>query len=93
MEKSIKIAIIMAAILFAVFVFLAIAFYSIPVEGPEPHPPGGLANPAAVYCIDQGYELAPPKDGEDATCVFPDGSECPQWDFFNEECGQEWIKE
>ncbi len=28
--------------------------------------------------------------GEDADCVFPDGSRCGQWDFLSGRCGQEF---
>jgi len=45
MEKHIKIAIILAAIIFVIFIFLAFAFQSVPIESPVPHPPGGLASP------------------------------------------------
>ena len=53
----------------------------------------GLANPAAVYCQDQGGSLEPVErdGGMDADCIFEDGSRCPQWDYFREDCepGQE----
>ena len=41
----------------------------------------GMANPAAVYCAELGYQLA----GEQ--CAFPDGTSCGQWAFFRGECG------
>lgn len=58
-----------------------------------------LANPAAVYCKEQGYELESREDesgNQYSVCIFPDGSECNQWAFFrgecypqnNEECGK-----
>jgi hypothetical protein len=57
-------------------------------EQPEETIPG-MPNPAAVYCEGLGYEMeAVTRDGgEDADCVFPDGSRCPQWDFFTGRCG------
>jgi putative hemolysin len=42
----------------------------------------GPANPAAVYCSELGYTLT------DSDCVFPDGSTCEQWSFWNGQCGQ-----
>lgn len=50
-----------------------------------------LANPAAVYCESLGYTLEPREnaDGMDAACIFPDGNECPQWDFLAGRCGNE----
>ena len=50
----------------------------------------GLANPAAVYCEGLGYtmETVERNGGEDADCVFPDDTRCPQWDFLAGRCGQ-----
>jgi putative hemolysin len=57
-------------------------------EQPEETMPG-MPNPAAVYCEGLGYQMeAVTRDGgEDADCVFPDDSHCPQWDFFAGRCG------
>lgn len=43
----------------------------------------GMANPAAVYCSNQGYEYS------DGSCVFPDGSSCDAWKFYRGECKYE----
>jgi putative hemolysin len=53
----------------------------------------GLPNPAAVYCEGLGYttETRQTEGGEDAVCIFPDGSECWQWDFLSGRCGQTWT--
>lgn len=47
-----------------------------------------LPNPAAVYCQEQGGVLQSiySPDGEDALCVFDNGSHCWQWDYHNGEC-------
>ena len=97
-EKAIKIAKIVA-IPVVIFVLILVAGAWVlessvvyEMEGPEPHGPGGLHDPAEVYCIEQGYHVEPPKDGQDSTCVFPDGSECPKYEFYSNECGQEWAK-
>jgi putative hemolysin len=50
----------------------------------------GLPNPAAVYCQEQGYsyEIRTAGDGsQSGVCIFPDGSECDEWEFFRGECG------
>jgi len=48
-----------------------------------------LANPASVYCVGQGGTLEIRTDsqgGQYGVCVFSDGSECEEWDYFNGEC-------
>jgi putative hemolysin len=49
----------------------------------------GLANPAAVFCQEQGYDWQVRTDqdgGQYGVCIFPDGSECDEWAFFNGQC-------
>lgn len=48
----------------------------------------GLANPASVYCQEQGgrLEIRSGEGGEVGICVFADGSECEEWAFFRGEC-------
>jgi eight-cysteine-cluster-containing protein len=48
----------------------------------------GIANPASVYCEEQGYDLEMRTDenGSYGVCIFPDGSECEEWSFFRREC-------
>lgn len=49
----------------------------------------GLANPASVYCEEQGgtLEIRTAADGsQTGVCVFEDGSECEEWAFFRGEC-------
>lgn len=50
----------------------------------------GMANPAAVYCMELGYEYRIEKrdSGEYGVCVLPDG-ECRAWDFLTGRCGRE----
>ena len=49
----------------------------------------GIGNAAAIYCEAQGYTYEI-RDGEDGNqcgaCVFPDGSACNSWMFFQGEC-------
>ncbi len=58
----------------------------------------GMANPASVYCEDQGYTLEIRSDAEGneyGVCIFPDGSECEEWAFFRGECapGSQAVEE
>jgi len=48
----------------------------------------GLANPASVYCEGQGgtIEGRIVEGGAKGFCLFEDGSECGQWDFFRGDC-------
>jgi putative hemolysin len=51
-------------------------------------PSTGLANPASVYCEEQGYtlEMRADDNGTIGVCIFPDGSECEEWAFYRGEC-------
>jgi len=49
-----------------------------------------IPNPAAVFCEEQGYayEIRTEADGsQHGVCIFPDGSECDGWDYYNGKCG------
>jgi len=49
----------------------------------------GLANPASVYCEQQGGKLETKTDadgGQSGFCIFADGSECEEWSYFRAEC-------
>ena len=52
-----------------------------------------MANPSAVYCEGLGYSMENVirNGGEDADCVFTDGSRCAQWDFLSGRCGQDFT--
>jgi hypothetical protein len=48
-----------------------------------------LANPASVFCEDQGgtVEIRTAADGsQQGFCLFADGTECDEWAFFRGEC-------
>ncbi|MGE5122991.1 MAG: DUF333 domain-containing protein [Acidobacteriaceae bacterium] len=50
---------------------------------------GSLPNPASVFCEQQGYtlQIRTAEDGSQrGVCVFPDGSECDEWAYFQAEC-------
>jgi putative hemolysin len=62
---------------------LALALLAVPASM-------GVPNPAAVYCDALGYSLEtrtdPEKGCEVGCCIFPDGSECDERDYFDGEC-------
>jgi|APSaa5957512622_1039677.scaffolds.fasta_scaffold36063_3 putative hemolysin len=48
-----------------------------------------IANPASVYCLQQGGELEIRDDssgGQVGYCVFLGGMECEEWEYFRGEC-------
>jgi len=52
-------------------------------------PQVNMANPASVYCEQQGnkLEIRTAADGsQSGVCIFPDGSECEEWAYFRGEC-------
>ncbi len=57
----------------------------------------GTANPAAVFCDDNGGKLSTRNGyaGEKTYCVFDDNTECEQWSFYRGECkkGEHEIEE
>ncbi len=52
----------------------------------------GVPNPASFYCQEMGYnlEMKETDAGTQGICVFPDGSECDEWDFLAGRCGAEF---
>ncbi|MDY0019299.1 MAG: DUF333 domain-containing protein [Anaerolineae bacterium] len=55
-----------------------------------------LANPASVYCEDQGYALEIRTDeagGQFGVCIFPNGTECEEWAFFRGTCNSEQAEQ
>ncbi len=48
-----------------------------------------LANPASVYCEEQGGTLRTEENdaGQYAICTLPDGTECEEWAYYRRECG------
>jgi uncharacterized protein len=47
-------------------------------------PAAGLANPASVFCIDQGgtVEIVDEEDGQVGYCNLPDGTRIEEWEYF-----------
>jgi len=54
-----------------------------------------IANPASVFCLDQNGSLAFKADtngNQFAVCVFDDGRECEEWEFYRtKKCGNSSI--
>ncbi len=82
---------IIGLILVLIVLVYAVAFFKETEEKPEEVQ---LANPAAVYCKEQGGTLESFvfESGEDGYCVFDDGSKCWQWDFYQGYCGKGQLK-
>lgn len=60
-----------------------------PTPVPTSAPTMGMANPASVYCEQQGnkLEIRTAADGSQiGVCIFPDGSECEEWAYYRGEC-------
>jgi len=52
-------------------------------------PKAGLANPASVFCTERGGRLNITTDatgGQVGQCIFPDGSQCEEWAFYQGKC-------
>jgi uncharacterized protein len=48
-----------------------------------------LANPASVFCVDQGgtVEIVDEADGQVGYCNLPDGTRIDEWEYFRAESG------
>jgi hypothetical protein len=62
--------------------------------GPGPDPPFVCCtpNPSSHYCSGLGYtvDVREDENGQYGMCIFPDGSECHEWEFFYGACGQQY---
>lgn len=57
--------------------------------GDEKKDDAGLANPASIFCEEQGGTLEIRTDeagDQNGYCMFDDGSECEEWAYFRDEC-------
>lgn len=52
-------------------------------------PQNQLANPASVFCVEQGGELeiVDEADGQIGFCNLPDGTRVEEWQYFREQTG------
>ncbi len=90
----------MKNILLAVVLILIVAglvwyfgFYQKKTVGEE-NQNTGIANPAAVYCQNQGGagETRIFASGERGFCLFSDGSRCDEWDLYRGDCAKGQLK-
>ena len=90
MDKKNKAIIAIVAVIVAVVIVVDLWYISQDFNGDDfTGDESGLPNPSAVYCEECGgtYEIREdPDGGQYGVCVFPDGSECPGWDFYNGDC-------
>lgn len=55
----------------------------------------GLANPASVFCVDNGGHLSMRTDstgGQFGVCVFDNNTECEEWMYFRGQCKMGEVK-
>ncbi len=72
-----------------VLMLFLLGWLSACAPAPTPSPEAQLANPASVYCLEQGGMLTIeklPNGGEYGVCTFPDGRACEEWAMFRGEC-------
>lgn len=76
-KKLLKIAVVIIAVVFFGFGIVSVV--------------SGIANPAAVYCEELGYQyvIKETPEGQRGVCQFPNGSFADGWKFFTGEKGQE----
>lgn len=53
-------------------------------EEPSTSPTAGLANPASVFCEQQGgtVEIVDEAGGQVGYCILPDGTRIEEWEYF-----------
>ena len=56
-------------------------------EPVEPTTPAELANPASVFCVEQGgtLEIVDEAGGQVGYCNLPDGTRVEEWEYFRSE--------
>jgi len=89
--KNILIIVLVLMIAGAVYYF---GFYQKGTTEEETGEESQLPNPAAVYCEEQEGSLTNLmfEKGVRSFCVFEDGSECGQWDFYYGDCSKGQLK-
>lgn len=72
------------------FLFIIILISACSQKTERPPEQQQLANPASVYCEEQGGTLDIRSDeqgNQNGVCVFDDGTECEEWAYYRGECG------
>jgi putative hemolysin len=51
--------------------------------------PSAIANPASVYCVEQGgtVEIVDESGGQVGYCNLPDGTRIEEWEYFRSQTG------
>ena len=79
-----------ALTLFALMGGLTLAACTAPAAPASPAPGAAtMPNPASAYCERHAGQLdirTVASGGQYGVCVFPDHSECPEWDYYRGEC-------
>lgn len=75
---------LLSASLLASMAVLVVGCKQIPTQPQTQEPVVGLANPASVYCVDQGGTLALENtpNGQTGICHLPDGRKVEEWALF-----------
>lgn len=87
------IAIVVLVVSFFIYLLISKGNGEVLLETEDQEKPT-LANPASVYCSEQGGEIEI-KDfpsGQIGFCLFSDGSVCEEWDFLRNVCKQGQLK-
>jgi putative hemolysin len=70
---------------------LVVAALALASCGDDNGPDGGLANPASVFCEEQGgtVEIVTDADGnQGGICQLPDGTRIEEWEYFRQFSGE-----
>lgn len=85
-----KVAIVLVVGIIAVFIGIAFTMQGIQEESVSaPTTDVSIANPASVYCTEQGgtLTLVSTEEGVIGECELADGTICEEWEYFRGECG------
>ena len=68
----------------AVAVVFSVGFGLVGCSSSSAGNPPGLANPASVYCVEQGGEvdIVDETDGQVGYCNLPDGTRVEEWELY-----------
>ena len=86
-----KVAIVLVVGIIAVFIGIAFTMQGIQEESVSaPTTDVSIANPASVYCTEQGgtLTLVSTEEGVIGECELADGTICEEWEYFRGECGE-----
>jgi putative hemolysin len=85
---------VLIIILIIIAIALAYYFFFMEKENPQENENQQLANPASVYCQENGgtSENIELLSGTNSYCVFNDGSRCWEWPYYNGYCKKGDLK-